>query len=176
MVNCIWLYLPSPVSRMAQEKVSRDEKLKCDAQPEEGSIIPDLSNDKYVLTFVLILLDKYGSSEDLENLTDRTSPNRRRGCTCCLFLWLSPAVTASPYGIKKPSGFQWSCCYLWRDAACLQQRDWMRRFTFSPSEFPVVGGALGLFWRFLAGCLSLLPVSIKSDLHVTFPVWVVLAK
>lgn len=37
-------------------------------------------------------------------------------CLLCLFLWVSPAVTASPYG--KSSDFQWSCCYLWRDTLC----------------------------------------------------------
>lgn len=59
-------------------------------------------------------------------------------CTCCLFLWVSPAVTASPYG-KKPSGFQWSCCYVWRDAVCLRKIDWTQQFTLRKSEFPVFG-------------------------------------
>lgn len=59
-------------------------------------------------------------------------------CLCMLFISVGLTSCNSISIWKKPSGFQWGCCYLWRATTCLQEPDWMQRFTLCPSEFPVV--------------------------------------
>lgn len=71
-----------------------------------------------------------------KNRTNLTAPPPP--CLCMLFISVGLTSCNSISIWKKPSGVQWSCCYLWRATACLQEPDWMQRFTLYPSEFPVV--------------------------------------
>lgn len=143
MVNFILFYLTREVLHKALKKWAEKKGLYVMLSQRRALLLQTCQiTNTFLLCFYLVHWIwifrslKKPDKPDITKLLTGTAPPP----PCLRMLFISVGLTScNSISIwKKPSGVQWSCCYLWRATACLQEPDWMQRFTLYPSEFPVV--------------------------------------